>query len=121
MALPRAGEILSEVDLASCDELLFVIKCSGTIVAAVVAAQSSVSDRSCFVLYTSLKQTFAFPLGPAVVFTGTEDPWVKSGLIPHLCREKGIPCHLISHANHSLETGDVQEDIEKLETRQFFR
>ena len=126
IALAQAIEMLSEVDFSSYDEILFVGKSIGTIVAAVIATESSVPDRIHFVLYTPLEDTFAFPLGHAIVFTGSADPWVREGIIPELCQKADIPCRIIENSDHSLETGDVKEDIRIMKkimkkTRKFIR
>ena len=87
---------------------------------------SSVPDLIHFVFYTPLEDTFAFPLGDAVVFTGSADPWVNGDAISELCQKANIPCHIIPDANHSLETGNVKTDIENLgkimkKTKKFIR
>ena len=114
IALAQSKEMLAGVNLCGYDEILFVGKSIGTIVAAVIAAMSSVPDRIHFVLYTPLEDTFAYPLGEAVVFTGSSDPWVSRDAISGLCQKAKIPCHIIPDANHSLETGNVRTDIENL-------
>lgn len=114
IALTQAKEILSDIDFLDYDRILFVGKSIGTVVAAEIADHSPASERIHFVLYTPLEDTFAFPIGNAVVFTGTADPWVGDHAVSELCRQKEIPCHVIADANHSLETGNVQEDIENL-------
>ena len=124
ISLAQAREMLSLKDLSEYDTILFVGKSIGTIVAAEIASHSPAASRIHFVLYTPLEDTFAFPLGDAVVFTGDADPWVRSDAIPALCRERDIPCHVIADANHSLETGNVKDDIENLkkimkQTRKF--
>lgn len=126
IALSQSKEMLSGIDFSEYDTILFVGKSIGTIVSAEIASRSAVSDRIHFVLYTPLEDTFAFPLGNAIAFTGDADPWVKEGVIPILCTKRGIPCHIIPGANHSLETGSVKEDIENLKkimkkTRKFLR
>ena len=126
LALSQSKEMLSGTDFSEYDPILFVGKSIGTIVAAEIAAHCPFSERIHFVLYTPLEDTFSFPLGDAVTFTGDADPWVKADSIPELCEKKGIPCHVIPNANHSLETGNVRTDIENLEkvmkkTRKFIR
>ena len=119
IALEQSKEMLSDTDFSTYDEILFIGKSIGTIVAAALASDCPVSSRIRFVLYTPLSDTFSFPFEKeqTVVFTGSADPWVKDkDEIPHLCGEKGIPCHVIPEANHSLETGDVQLDIQNLQT-----
>ena len=114
IALSQSREMLADTDFTAYDKILFVGKSIGTAAAAEIAAQSSVSDRIHLVLYTPLAETFSFPIGSAVAFTGSADPWVKRDSITELCLQRNIPCHVIPNANHSLETGDVQEDIENL-------
>ena len=112
IALKQAKEMLSDINFEDYDDILFVGKSVGTIVAAKIASKSSVQDRIRFIFYTPLEETFSFPIQDAIVFTGSADPWVDEGHIPALCRESGIPCHVIPNANHSLETGDIPKDIE---------
>ena len=126
IALAQTNEMLSGIDLSVYDEILFVGKSIGTIVAAVIATMSSVPDLIHFVFYTPLEDTFAFPLGDAVVFTGSADPWVNGDAISELCQKANIPCHIIPDANHYLETGNVKTDIENLgkimkKTKKFIR
>ncbi len=126
IALKQSREMLSDLALSEFDEILFVGKSIGTTVAAQIAAESAVPDRIRLVLYTPLEETFSFPFRDAVAFTGSADPWVPEGRIPALCLERGIPCHVIPDANHSLETGDLPEDIRRLKkimkkTRKFIR
>ena len=66
--------------------------------------------------YTPLEDTFRFPIGEAIAFTGDDDPWVgkENSRIPALCKERGIPCRLVPHANHSLESKDVFADMKEL-------
>lgn len=113
IALKQAEEMLVDVDFDDYDELLFVGKSVGTIVAAEIASRIRKSVQ--FVLYTPVEETFGFPIGDAIVFTGGNDPWVEKRRISELCREKDILCTVIPSANHSLETGDLQTDVASLQ------
>ena len=115
LALTQSREMLSSVDLTEYDRLLFVGKSIGTAAAAAIAAGLDDRDRIHMLLYTPLEATFSFPVAQALVFTGDADPWVAEGRIPELCRERDLPCHVIHGANHSLETGQIPDDIENLE------
>lgn len=117
LALAQARELIGGMDLRACDELLLIGKSIGTVVAACIAAENPIGGRVRFLLYTPLEETFAFPLGEALAFTGTADPWVgaEESRIPALCRERGFPCFLTPGGNHSLETGDAQTDRRELE------
>ena len=116
IALRASLEMLSDIDLTAYERILFVGKSIGTIVAARIASESDAADRIRQVVYTPLADTFSFPLGDAVVFTGGADPWVKTekDQIPSLCRDRNLPCFVIPDANHSLECGDIQKDLENM-------
>ena len=115
IALKQAGEMLSDVDFNAYDDILFIGKSIGTAVATEYATQLQKQVR--FVLYTPLEETFLFPIGDAIVFTGLDDPWVgkENSRIEALCIENNIPCMLIPFGNHSLETGNVQLDLANLQ------
>ena len=116
LAYAQSLEMLSGLDLAAYEDILFVGKSIGTAVAARIAAESPEKDRIRLLLYTPLQATFAYPVGQALAFTGTKDQWtspVTPG-IAEICEEKRIPCVEIPDANHSLECGDVIRDIENL-------
>ena len=126
IAAQQTQEMMSDVDPAQYDRIVFVGKSIGTIVAAGLAADPMYAERTALVLYTPLEETFSFPLRDAVVFTGSADPWVggEKSRISALSARKGIPCFLIDGGNHSLETGDALKDIANLqkimeETRSF--
>ena len=88
IALRQAEEMLAGVDFTEYDDVVFI----------------------------GLEDTFRFPIGEAIAFTGDDDPWVgkENSRIPALCEERGIPCRLVPHANHSLESKDVFEDMKEL-------
>ena len=128
IALAQAARLLSDVEWASYEDILFVGKSVGTSIAAWFAARSPVRERIRLVLYTPLEETFSLPTARAVVFTGTNDPWVggADSRIPSICKERDLPCVVIRGGNHSLETPDLQEDIRNLqwiikETESFIR
>ena len=124
IALRQAEEMLAGVDFTEYEDVVFIGKSIGTIVAAKIAADAAsgtASDspakaRIRQVLYTPLEDTFRFPIGEAIAFTGDDDPWVgkENSRIPALCKERGIPCRLVPHANHSLESKDVFADMKEL-------
>ena len=117
LALSQAKELLADTDLTAYKDVLFIGKSIGTAAAAALAAQSPAAERIRFVIYTPLEETFLYPLGEAIVFTGSADPWVggETSRIPAICRERGIPCSVIRDANHSLETADPRTDIQNLQ------
>ncbi|MBR3338609.1 MAG: alpha/beta hydrolase [Lachnospiraceae bacterium] len=116
IALKQSEKSLAEVDLCSYDDILFIGKSIGTIVAAKIASESPAKDKIRLILYTPLPDTFSFSFGEAIVFSGTDDPWVGKEKSPiyGICEDKGIPCTLISYANHSLESHDSFQDLKEL-------
>ena len=116
IALEQAEAKLSGTDLDAYDDILFIGKSIGTAVAAKIASESSVRDRIRMILYTPLEETFSFDFGDAIAFTGDADPWVgkEKSRICGICESRGIPCSLVPHANHSLESGDIFTDMQEL-------
>ena len=128
IALKQAQEMQEIIDFADYDRVLFVGKSIGTVVALQIASESGCFGKIRKVLYTPVEQAFAFDLPNAVAFAGTADPWVggADSRIPQLCEEKRIACHVYEGANHSLETGNTQADLEYLadvmnKTRDFIK
>ena len=116
IALRQTEEMLGETDLSSYAEILFIGKSIGTVVAAKIASDLGMKDHIRFVFYTPLEETFSFGVEKAIVFTGTNDPWVgrSDSRIAEYAAQNGYPCFLIADANHSLETGNAGRDIENL-------
>ena len=112
IAWTQAEEMLATVKWADYQDILFIGKSIGTIVASRYAKEKGFEVRS--VLLTPLVETFSFVQGKAVAFHGTADPWARTSDIVAACEEKGIPLWLTEGANHSLETGDVLKDVQTL-------
>ena len=118
IALTQTREMLSNTNLEAYNDILFIGKSVGTIVAAALAAESPVKARIRQVIYTPLEDTFSVPIRNAVTFTGSADPWAggSDSRIPALCEKQGIPCFVIPNGNHSLESGSWRNDLENLHT-----
>ena len=128
LACGQAAEHLKDTDLGSYEEVLFIGKSIGTVAAADIAAHSRAADRIRFILFTPLEESFSYPLGDAVVFTGSADLWTgaEKSRVSALCAQRGIPCSVVDGANHSLETADPLQDIKNLQavmkrTEEFLR
>ena len=114
MALDQAEELLKEIDWNQYDSILFVSKSVGTVVAGAYAARHHVPCRH--VLFTPVEATFSFEVKDAIVFHGTADPWADSKVIINACRDAGLTLHVTEKANHSLETGDIDTDIDTMKS-----
>ena len=114
IALAQTEEMLRGIDWKQYGQIVFISKSVGTVAAAAYAHAHRLSCRH--LLFTPVEATFAVPVGNAIAFHGTADPWVATETLTRLCREADIPLFITENANHSLETGDVGKDIENLKT-----
>lgn len=112
MAFEQSRELLKEINFAAYDQVVFIGKSIGTIIAVQYAAEYVPSAR--LVLYTPLEATFSFDIKDAVAFLGDEDPWSEPGKVKHLAEEKHVPLYTYPGCNHSLECSSVIENIEIL-------
>ena len=112
-ALEQTEEILENARWEEAEDILFISKSIGTVVAAVYASDKGLAARHIF--YTPLKETFrtAVP-GSGIAFHGTADPWATDEDIEEGCGRMSIPLTEIPDANHSLETGNVATDLRNL-------
>ncbi|MBR5110558.1 MAG: alpha/beta hydrolase [Clostridia bacterium] len=112
MALEQAEEILKGIDWSEYTDILLIGKSVGTVVCAAYARRHHIPCRHVF--FTPIEDTFRFVSNPAIVFHGTADPWADTKAIENSCQQKGIQIYETENANHSLETGDVDFDIQTL-------
>ena len=110
LALDQAKGILKRIDWDGYEDIVFASKSIGTVVSSCYAKENNLHVRS--ILFTPVEETFQFATLPAIAFHGTADPWADTGRIEAACKEAGILLFLTKQANHSLETGDIQKDIE---------
>lgn len=104
---------MADMVWADYDDVLFVSKSIGTIIAASYAKKCGLSCVR-HVLYTPLAQTFLFTPDHAIAFIGTADPWSDTGEIVRLSEKNHIPIAVYEGCNHSLECADTLKNIENL-------
>lgn len=109
----QAETALADIDWSACDDVLFVSKSIGTIIAASYAKKQELTDAK-QVLYTPLAQTFSFAPVKAAAFIGTADPWSNTDDIIRLAEVNHIPLTVYEGCNHSLECGNSLKNIEIL-------
>ena len=120
----QAEKSLSAVDFGKYDEILFVAKSVGTIIASAYAEKHSIRCRQ--ILYTPLKYTYNFVHRDAIAFIGTSDPWSIVPLTPSshvpahsevqaFSQKQQVPMYTYENANHSLETTDTLENLKILQ------
>ena len=128
MCLEATTETLKNAGLGDAEDVLFISKSIGTVVAAAYAkeigadATHAGADATCAgtvirqVYFTPLEETFDYvKKGVGIAFNGTKDNWADYKKVQKLAAEYDIPLTTIKDANHSLETGDAVKDIQNLE------
>ena len=111
-ALEQTEEILKDVDWKEYKDILFISKSVGTVVSSAFAEKKGISVRS--ILFTPVNETFDFAGKNAIAFHGTADPWAADEEVERGCEILSIPLHVTEEANHSLETGDVERDLQNM-------
>ena len=111
--LSQAEDQLKDVDFSLYDDILFVSKSIGTVVACAYAGKYHLTQVR-HILYTPLVQTFDFTPHKAVSFIGTADPWSNVDEIIQLSQNAGISMNVYDNCTHSLECKDTLRNIEIL-------
>lgn len=109
----QAAKQLSSVNWSDYDEILFVSKSIGTVIASAYAQNEHISCHQ--ILYTPLYETYLFSPQNAIAFLGTSDPWSDIEKVTDISRTQKIPLFLYPDANHSLETKDTLRNIKTLQ------
>lgn len=109
----QAEAALADIVWAEYDDVLFVSKSIGTILAASYAKKHELTCVK-HILYTPLARTFFFEPRNAVGFIGTADPWSNIDEIVRLAKTNHLPLSVYEGCNHSLECDDTLRNIEIL-------
>ena len=107
----QAEAELADIVWSDYDDVLFISKSIGTIIAASYAAKYGL-ERTRHILYTPLAQTFLFAPSNAIAFIGTADPWSNTDEIIQLSNTNNIPLTVYDNCNHSLECNDTLKNLE---------
>lgn len=107
----QTEEFLADIDWNEFDDILFISKSIGTIIAASYAEIHKLTTAK-HILYTPLAQTFLSAPEHAIGFIGTADPWSDTNEIIQLSKDHHIPIFVYDGCNHSLECSDILKNIE---------
>ena len=103
---------LKKIDFSQYEDVLFISKSVGTIIASAYAQKYGIKCKN--VLYTPLKHTFMFKPENAIAFIGTKDPWSKVTDVIMISEKNGTPIYTYEGADHSLESGEVSRNLDNL-------
>lgn len=109
----QAEAELADVVWSEYDDILFISKSIGTVIAASYAEKYRLMSVR-HILYTPLAQTYLFAPDHAIAFIGTADPWSDTDEVIRLSEANHIPMTVYEECNHSLECGDAMKNIEIL-------
>ena len=110
-AYKQVKDQIHKFDLKAYDSILFISKSIGTYCAAKLAHEYKLTAN---IYFTPLDFTLEYLQQKDLVYSGTKDQWANFDKIEHYCIYHLIEFHSIVDGNHSLETGNIQTDIENL-------
>lgn len=95
------------------DDILFISKSIGTVVATAYAKKKSVKAKQFCFSPLEMIEEYAEENG-ALLFYGNADPFADHEVIERIGKEKKLEMYCVEGGNHSLETGDPGTDIDNL-------
>ena len=106
-AFQQAKEQMKEVDSST----LFVSKSIGTYCAARLAKEYKIQKN---IYFTPLEDTMPYLKKEDLIFSGSKDQWANYDVLKKYTDSHGLFLHTVKDGNHSLETGNIIEDIENM-------
>ena len=111
--LKKTEHVLQDIGDLKDAKPVFISKSIGTVVACAYAKEHGIAARQlCFSPLAFIGDYVS--IGGAVLFYGDGDPFADYRDIERIAEEKDLPTFRVSGGNHSLETGDVDTDIDNL-------
>ncbi len=111
--LKTTEEALVDLGDMSDDDVVFISKSIGTVVATAYARKKSINPRQ--ICFSPLEQIFNFvEKDSGILFYGDKDPMADHIVIEKIAREKHLETYKIPYGNHSLETGDFSKDLDNI-------
>ena len=111
--LSMTEETLAGIGDMTGDNVVFISKSIGTVVATAYAEKRSINAKQiCFSPLEQIEPYIREKSG--ILFYGDNDPLADYRAIEDIAHKKALDMYRISGGNHSLETGDPCKDIENL-------
>lgn len=113
MAYEQSCKLLEDVVWSDYEDILFVGKSIGTVVATKYAREHNIVSH--MILYTPVEATFRAEIKDAVAFIGEADPWSDLNMVKELAKNQGVLLYTYPECNHSLEKlNDTEGNIDIL-------
>ena len=104
---------LEELGDISNDEIVFISKSIGTVVATAYAKKKNLKVKQ--ICFSPLELISDYvEEGNAELFCADADPYADFETVHKIAVNKKLNIHRIAGGNHSLETGDIDKDIDNL-------
>ena len=95
------------------DEVVFISKSIGTVVATAYARKISLKVKQ--ICFSPLEMISGFIMEESgILFCGDNDPYADCVAIEKIANDKKLEIHKIAGGNHSLETGDICSDLDNM-------
>lgn len=109
--LTQVEKQLIDVDWSAYDEVVFIAKSIGTVMANAYASVHELKNVK-LVLLTPLVYTYQWRPKNAIAFIGTKDKFSSAERIIDLSNINGVPLSVYEGVNHSLECDDTFRNLE---------
>ena len=104
---------LAELGDISGDEIVFISKSIGTVVATAYASKNNLNvSHICFSPLEYIGEFINEKSG--ILLYGDNDPFADYTVIERIAEDKELDTFRVAGGNHSLETGDISKDIDDL-------
>ena len=111
--LHMTEEALDGLGDMSGDEVVFISKSIGTVVATAYARKKSLKVKQ--ICFSPLEMISGFIMEESgILFCGDNDPYADCVAIEKIANDKKLEIHKIAGGNHSLETGDICSDLDNM-------
>ncbi len=111
--LRMTEEALDDLGDMSGDEVVFISKSIGTVVATAYAHKKSLKVKQ--ICFSPLEPISGFIMeASGILFCGNNDPYADFDAIEKIANDKKLEIHKIAGGNHSLETGDICTDLDNM-------
>ena len=112
LAYSQSEEQLKDVDIKGYDSVIFIGKSIGTFALAKYINDHKLDARQ--IWYTPVEATFLFDSKDVIAFIGDDDPWSDVDAVKKMAKEQSVSLYSYLGCNHSLESADVDKNIENL-------